>query len=414
MPVQKNTGVVKSKTGGASSKRSPLVATPRKTTTNKARVIDTLMRRGNKAAGSKTEAGKATAGSLTLLSNAFTAVRFWYSTRIYALNVTLTGTLDMGLPGGRIIELFGDESTGKTTLCGCIMAETQSQNGIAVMHDSESTFTEARAIELEINPKELVYGANEYLEEILDIICSNILAVGKSRAAIIHDTIAGTPSKREVGKRIGEGVFSPHARALSEGLRKMSRPLANSNACVIFVNQRKEGGMGEMFATERKKDATLGGKAIKFHSTVRIRLVYARKFIAMLGKQKVHYADEITATVVKNKERASGTKCCECILVLVKMGDGGGKFSNGLTALRTLQHWNALPKGEKVKFAGKTLTPIEWEKEYNSNPKFSATVNRFLVAVNQMINSKGEASNAKVATNTNDEYDDDEEELIVS
>ena len=334
-----------------------------------------LIRDGNRALGD---------GTFEMLSGATSAIRRWYSTGIPALDVVLSGKLGKGIPSGRLVELFGDEQTGKTTLICLILKEIQRFSGLSVLFDTERSFDEERARFLGINVESLVLGTDDYVEAILSAIEVVLKKTQKCPCCVAWDTLAGTPTSAERSKRAGEygGGIGDHARVLSNGLRRLTSSLSASEACLVITNQLKTGGLMNPFATERDKESTLGGRAMKFHAYMRVRLHYARKFRWAVDKKAVVIGDEIEATVIKDKNGPSNIRGRNAILVLRKVGRDAGTFSASLSALRTLQLWGVLPAKDPFVFAKKPCTAFKWDERYNTEPMFQQCVHALLEAAN--------------------------------
>ena len=312
-------------------------------------------------------------------------IRNWYSTGLAALDVAISGEVGKGIPAGRVVELFGEESVGKSSLGGSIMRQVQLANGVAVLIDTESTFTNARAVMLGIDPDALVYVEEQYLEPILDAIPQVVKRAKDAPCVIFWDTVAGTPSKKEQALKSGESAaFGAHARALSIWLRGISKTLSASNTALVLCNQRKEGAIGVPYATERQRDATMGGKAIKFHSEIRFRLMFNTKIIAPGGKGQQRGRDigfETTARVVKNKNGIQGG------YARLVFSYETGTYDDALSCLRTLQRWRVLP--EKDGGGTTIIHPTTLEKKNYSKDAFvrayNGGVNGFRKSMHKMM-----------------------------
>ena len=315
---------------------------------------------------------------LTTMDDASSSIKAWHGTTVPPLDVILTGEVGRGLPSGRIIELYGDEHVGKTTLGCLLLAEMQRNGGVAVVFDTEGTLTVQRAAQLGCNTASLIYGEERYVEDVLYQIEYILQKIGNDTPAlVVWDTIAGTQTRAEQGRKPGEKTgMAEHARALSIGLRRLGKPLSQSMMTVLAVNQLKAAGFGKLFATEREQEATLGGRAMRFHTHSRVRLKAARKFAVTRDKRAVTVGDEVKVMVTKDKDRPSNVRGRDAILVLQKIGEGGGRFAAGYSCLRTLQLWGALPKGSSVKFVGKKYTVDTWNDAYLNDVPFQMKVHR--------------------------------------
>lgn len=272
--------------------------------------------------------------------------------------------------------MYGYESVGKTTFgMGCIK-EVQRIGGLGILIDTEATFTEHRAMEIGINLDQLVYIEEEYIEPILNSIHATIERLKDTPAIIFWDTIAGTPSRGERGRSVGEASLGLHARALSQGLRRLSRPLSKSNAVLLLCNQLKEGAMGKLFAQESEKDATLGGRAIRFHSEIRLKLSRSKSLTIKDGKKYKDIGFETIAKIVKNKSYASGHKAR-----MVFRYDINGQYDAALSCARTLQDWGVIPlKADQFKLDGTTYPADRWRRLYKNKESFRTYAHKVLRA----------------------------------
>lgn len=322
-------------------------------------------------------------------------IQRWHSTGVPVLDIAFNGEIGKGFPSGRVIEIYGNESVGKTTLTAGLLAEVQkAHDGIAALYETEATLSTDRMAELGIDVDNVLYGISAdtediYIEEVLQNIITLVNVCGRKEPSrsgvIVFDTIAGTSSVAEKGKEVGEATsFSPHARALSVAFRKLSVPLSRTALTFVCVNQLKSGAIGSRFATEREEEATLGGSAIKFHSFMRVRMTFKRKAYIPIGSKQNLIGDEISVMLTKHKESVSGTKACEAILVLRKLPPNAGQFSPGLSAFRTLQNWGIKCKGKgkdaKISIKGKDYLPGKFEEAYNADEGFRTVVHTLLSA----------------------------------
>lgn len=305
--------------------------------------------------------------------------KHWFRTGCPALDVAITGKVGKGLPSGRICEMYGDESVGKTTLGATIMKQAQRQGGLAYMIDSEATFSTARARSLGLNLDMLTYVKEMYIEPILDGI--DVIVTGAQDEdppiVVFWDTIAGTPSQKERGRATGDHPLGIHARALSAGLRKFVGKLSGTKTLVLACNQLKAGDMTNPYAAERNKDQTLGGSAIKFHADVRLKLVFVRKTFDSKQRQN---GFEVRVSVIKNKHGPEGVKA----VLIYRFDNKIGGFDNALSVIHTLLNWQGQsPKGTKIDFNGSKITIGTFVSRYNKDPKFRKEALRTLERVYQ-------------------------------
>ena len=196
-----------------------------------------------------------------------------------------------GLPRGRIIEIYGPESSGKTTVALHCIAETQKNGGICAFIDAEHALDPVYAKNLGVNLDELYVSQPDHGEQALDITAS--LVSSKAVDLIVVDSVAALTPKAEIEGDMGDSHAGLQARLMSQALRKLTAITAKSKTCIIFINQLRE-KVGVMFGNP---EVTAGGKALKFYASVRIDV---RKGDA-LSAAGAAYGNRTKAKIVKNK-----------------------------------------------------------------------------------------------------------------
>jgi recombination protein RecA len=169
-----------------------------------------------------------------------------------------------GYPTGRVIEIYGPESSGKTTLTLHAIAECQRRGGIAAFVDAEHAFDRFYAEKLGVNTDELIISQPDNGEQALEI-ADNLVRSGAVDILIIDSVAALTP-KAEIEGEMGDARVGLQARLMSQALRKLTGTISKTNCCVIFINQLRE-KIGVMFGNP---ETTTGGNALKFYSSVRL------------------------------------------------------------------------------------------------------------------------------------------------
>jgi recombination protein RecA len=169
-----------------------------------------------------------------------------------------------GYPRGRVIEIYGPESSGKTTLTLHAIAETQKAGGIAAFIDAEHAFDRFYAENLGIDVDNLIISQPDYGEQALEI-ADNLISSGAIDIIVIDSVAALTP-KSEIEGEMGDSKMGLHARLMSQALRKLTGTIHKTNCTVIFINQLRE-KIGVMFGNP---ETTTGGNALKFYASVRI------------------------------------------------------------------------------------------------------------------------------------------------
>ena len=169
-----------------------------------------------------------------------------------------------GLPRGRIIEIYGPEASGKTTLALCAIAEVQNQGGIAAFVDAEHAFDRYNAKTLGVQVEDLLLAQPDYGEQGLEI-AEQLVRVGKVDIVVV-DSVAALVPKNELEGDMGDSHMGLHARLMSQALRKLSGVASKSNTIFIFINQLRS-KIGVVFGNP---ETTTGGNALKFYSSVRL------------------------------------------------------------------------------------------------------------------------------------------------
>lgn len=197
-----------------------------------------------------------------------------------------------GLPVGRIIEIFGPEASGKTTLAMHVIAQAQKNGGICAFIDAEHALDVTYAKNLGINADELIISQPDYGEQALDIVES--LVRSGAIDVIVVDSVAALVPKAELEGDMGDSHMGLQARLMSQALRKLTPVIHKSKTILIFINQIRQNIGAMPFAN---KETTTGGNALKFYASVRLDV---RK-IASLKKNEVNIGNRVRVRVVKNK-----------------------------------------------------------------------------------------------------------------
>lgn len=196
-----------------------------------------------------------------------------------------------GLPRGRIIEIYGPESSGKTTVALHAIAETQKAGGVAAFIDAEHALDPVYAKNLGVNLDELYVSQPDTGEQALDITAS--LVSSKAVDIIVVDSVAALTPKAEIEGDMGDSHVGLQARLMSQALRKLTAITSKSKTCIVFINQLRE-KVGVMFGNP---EVTAGGKALKFYASIRIDV---RKGDQLKGTDGA-YGNHTKAKIVKNK-----------------------------------------------------------------------------------------------------------------
>ena len=197
-----------------------------------------------------------------------------------------------GLPLGRIIEIFGPEASGKTTLAMHVIAQAQKRGGICAFIDAEHALDVTYAKNLGINADELIISQPDYGEQALDI--AEMLVRSGVIDVIVIDSVAALVPKAELEGDMGDSHMGLQARLMSQALRKLTPVVHKSKTVLIFINQIRQNIGAMPFAN---KETTTGGNALKFYASIRIDV---RK-IASLKKNETNIGNRVKVRVVKNK-----------------------------------------------------------------------------------------------------------------
>ena len=210
------------------------------------------------------------------------------STGSLSLDMALGGS---GLPCGRIIEVYGPESSGKTTLALHAVAQAQKKGGIAAIVDAEHAFDPTWAKKLGVSLDTLLVSQPSSGEEAMQIV--EMLVKSNAVDVIIVDSVAALVPKKELEGEIGDSHVGLQARLMSQSMRKLTGAIARSKTCTIFINQIRE-KIGVMFGSP---ETTPGGRALKFYSSVRIDV----RRIGALKDGDIQVGQRVKAKIVKNK-----------------------------------------------------------------------------------------------------------------
>lgn len=199
-----------------------------------------------------------------------------------------------GVPRGRVIEIFGPEASGKTTLTLSIIAQAQKAGGNAAFIDAEHAFDSAYAKKIGVNLDSLLMSQPDTGEQALEI--AETLVHSNALDVVVIDSVAALTPKAEIEGEMGASHVGLQARLMSQALRKLTGSISKSKTCMIFINQIRE-KIGIMFGNP---ETTPGGRALKFYSSVRLDL----RRVNSIKKDEEVIGNHVRASVVKNKVAA--------------------------------------------------------------------------------------------------------------
>ena len=219
-------------------------------------------------------------------------------TAVEPIEAISTGSLGLdialgigGVPKGRIIEIYGPESSGKTTLATHIVAEAQKKGGIAAIIDAEHAFDKYYAQKLGVDVENLLISQPDNGEQCLEI-ADNLIRSGAIDVIVI-DSVAALVPKGEIEGEMGDSKMGLQARLMSQALRKLTGTISKTNCCCIFINQLRE-KIGVMFGNP---ETTTGGNALKFYASVRLDI---RRTSQIKDSDEVS-GNRVKVKIVKNK-----------------------------------------------------------------------------------------------------------------
>ena len=217
---------------------------------------------------------------------------------VAAVPVISTGSLPLdialgigGVPKGRIVEIFGPESSGKTTLALHIVANAQKTGGVAAFVDAEHALDISYARKLGVKTEDLLISQPDYGEQALEI--ADMLVKSNAIDVLVVDSVAALVPKAELEGEMGDSHMGLHARLMSQALRKLTGSISKSRTCVIFINQIRN-KIGVMFGNP---ETTTGGNALKFYASVRIDI----RRVGSIKNGEEAIGNQTKVTVVKNK-----------------------------------------------------------------------------------------------------------------
>jgi recombination protein RecA len=205
-----------------------------------------------------------------------------------SLDIALGGK---GIPRGRIVEVFGPESSGKTTLCLHVIAEAQKKGGVAAFVDAEHALDPSWAKRLGVSLRDLLVSQPDSGEQALEIV--ETLVRSNAVDVIVVDSVAALIPKAEIEGEMGDAQMGSQARLMSQAMRKLTAAVSKSKTLVIFINQIRM-KIGVMFGNP---ETTTGGNALKFYSSVRIDI----RRVNAIKEAEVAIGNHVRAKVVKNK-----------------------------------------------------------------------------------------------------------------
>lgn len=217
---------------------------------------------------------------------------------VQEIEVISTGSIGLdaalgvgGVPKGRVVEIYGPESTGKTTIAIHIIAEAQKKGGVCAIIDAEHAFDSAYARKLGVDIDNLLISQPDYGEQALEI--ADRLILSGALDVVVIDSVAALVPKSELEGEMGDSKMGLQARLMSQALRKLTATISKTNTVCIFINQLRE-KIGVMFGNP---ETTTGGNALKFYASVRLDI----RRMAQIKDGDEAVGNRVKVKVVKNK-----------------------------------------------------------------------------------------------------------------
>ena len=286
-----------------------------------------------------------------------------------------------GLPRGRIVEIFGPESSGKTTLCLSIIAEIQRQGGNAVFVDVEHALDPRYSKVVGVDLDNLLVSQPESGEDALNI--AETLIRSGAVDVIVIDSVAALVSKQELDGQMGDSTVGVQARMMSQAMRRLTAAISRTNCVVIFTNQIRE-KIGVMFGSP---ETTPGGRALKFFSSVRIDIRRIGQIKEPSGKV---IGNRTKVKVVKNKVAPPFTECEFDIMYTEGISRSGSVLDLGI------EHKILEKKGAWIAYNGQLIGQgREAAKDYLlKNPKVLEELQKIILEKVQVVGGMTLASGA--------------------
>src|SRR6478609_9409407 len=217
---------------------------------------------------------------------------------IHEMEVVSTGSIGLdvalgigGLPRGRVVEIYGPESSGKTTIATHVIAEAQKKGGMCAFIDAEHAFDSSYAKKLGVDVDNLLISQPDYGEQALEI--ADRLILSGALDVVVIDSVAALVPKSELEGEMGDSKMGLHARLMSQALRKLTATISKTNTICIFINQLRE-KIGVMFGNP---ETTTGGNALKFYASVRLDI----RRMSQIKDGEEAVGNRVKVKVVKNK-----------------------------------------------------------------------------------------------------------------
>ena len=271
-----------------------------------------------------------------------------------------------GVPRGRIIEIFGPEASGKTTLAQHIIAEVQKLGGIAAFIDAEHALDPDYAQKIGVNIKELLISQPDTGEQALEIL--ETLVRSSAIDVVVVDSVAALVPKKEIEGDMGDAQMGSQARLMSQALRKLTGVVSKSNTIVIFINQIRM-KIGVFFGNP---ETTTGGTALKFYSSVRVEVRRA----AQIKQGDKIIGNRVKCKIVKNKVSAPFRTCEFDIMYNEGISISGDLLDLGVQTNVIAKRGNAYSYNEEKLGVGREVS----KRYLRENPKLMKEIRKQIIS----------------------------------
>jgi recombination protein RecA len=321
--------------------------------------------------------------------------------RAMDVDVVPTGCLSLdialgvgGVPRGRIIEIFGPEASGKTTLAQHIVAEVQKMGGVAAFVDAEHALDPDYARKIGVNVKELFISQPDTGEQALEIV--ETLVRSNAVDVIVVDSVAALVPKAEIEGDMGDSHMGLQARLMSQALRKLTGAISKSNTVLIFINQIRM-KIGVFFGNP---ETTTGGNALKFYCSLRVEVRRA----AQIKQGEKNIGNRVKVKVVKNKVAAPFQTCEFDIMYNEGISLSGDLLDVGIEKGVIKKSGNSYSYGEEKLGVGRETAKVFLKM----NPKLMVAIRKQIMEEVKKA-KEAELAGQKPAEDINGDYEDEPE-----
>ncbi|MDO8425479.1 MAG: recombinase RecA [bacterium] len=288
-----------------------------------------------------------------------------------------------GFPRGRIVEVFGPESSGKTTLSLHVVAEAQRMGGIVAFVDAEHALDPEYAAKIGVNIQELLISQPDTGEQALDIVETLVRSAGID--VIVIDSVAALVPKAEIEGEMGDHHMGLQARLMSQALRKLAGLVSKTGTCVIFINQTRM-KIGVVFGNP---ETTTGGTALKFYASIRVEV----RRSAQIKQGDRTIGNQVKVKIVKNKVAPPFRACTFDIMYNEGMSITGDLLDRGVEENVVIKRGNSYAFGEEKLGMGREQARMF----LMANPPITRAIR---IALTDAVAAKGDPDKPKVRSGT--------------